>query len=516
MARSCITNFSLIFFFWGFAWTLACRIIDRAAMLEIDMYLEEQRRSFRRRLHDDLGNTLCGLHFKIQSLFRVEKHDMGRALAFLEEGYERAGRVLNRILTGIGDEDECDSIEELGRLAERDFDIRVHLTGNTGVVCLSPAIKHEVFSLLREAIANSAKHAGTGEVTVGLSRCRRRLEITVSDHGGGFEAQLLDGEQHEGGLGLKNMRERAEAIGARLSVSSCPGAGTTVSLSLKENERSANTGGRLTNRLIESDTYLLLVRLKLTVLLLEVLQLVLGGSAVWTNPAALLVTFLVAAEAIAWYLFRGRLLTWLARRPWWLVLDILFFCVLYFISWRAGIPALIAEATSMTIVLSAWFLGASRNLVLAAVLGAGMIFASLLAPPEASMRLIRLEQLFIEGMDNLILAVLAGLACEFIRSINALRAGVVDIALERHRASLSAETHRGLYQLVESLKRDISAPRIGDVDGSSEEYHAGFIISLETRSTLLKKRLRSILGAIDKPESEMMALDLADTRPGDR
>lgn len=510
-----IANFSLIFFFWGFAWVLACRLIERTAMLEIDMYLEEQRRNFRRRLHDDLGNTLCGLHFKIQSLLRLDRHDLGPALALLEAGYERAGRVLNQILAGIEGDDGCDSIEELGQIAERDFGIRVNLAGDTEAVCLSPAIKHEVYSLLREAVANSAKHAGTREVTISVYRSRRQLEITVSDKGAGFEVPPVDESQQDGGLGLRNMRERAEAIGAQLAVTSKPGAGTTVIISLRVNESGDGQSGRLTSRLIESDTYLLLVRLKLAVLFLEVLQFLLGGSKIWSNPAAVLVIILVAIEAMTWYLFRERLLAFFSRRPWWLILDMLFFCLLYFVSWQADIPVLVAEAASMAIVLSAWFLGASRNLALAMIMGTGMIFASMLAPPESSAGVMRIQQLFIDVMDNLILAVLAGFACEFIRSINTLRTDVIDIALERHRASLSAETHRSLHQLVENLRRDIGTPQIRDAEGSLEDFHAGFISSIEMQSALLKKRLRSILGAIDKPQPGMMAVDLSSAKPVD-
>ncbi|MHB9111197.1 MAG: hypothetical protein ACYC4D_00995 [Thermoleophilia bacterium] len=170
----------------------------------------------------------------------------------------------------------------------------------------------------------------------------------------------------------------------------------------------------------------------------------------------------------------------------------------------------------MAISFSAWFLGTSRNLVLALILGAGIIFASILTPLGASMSQMRHEELFINVMDNLILAVIAGMVFEFIRSINNLRAGVVDIALESHRASMSAETHRSLYQLVENIKSDIGHPPVDDVEKSTEDHYVRFISSLEIRSNLLKKRRRSILGTIDGPELGMMAVDIASTKPGDR
>jgi hypothetical protein len=296
------------------------------------------------------------------------------------------------------------------------------------------------------------------------------------------------------------MLERAKAVGAQLDITSQPGTGTKVILYIRENEVKDNPGGRLSSRLIDSDAYLLLVRLKVPLLLLEYAQFLISGPAAWSNPAALLVMSLLTAEAFAWLLFREQLQDIFKRRPWWLILDLLLFCLLYYYSWQAGIPIFIAEALSLTVCLSAWFLGPLRNFILALILGAGLIFASAMAPPEASAGILRQEELFIEVMDNLILAVIAGFAFEFVRSIDTLRAGLVDIALERNRAALSAETHRGLYQLVESIRNDVSGWQVpGHSDAMPGEFSEGFVSSLETRSTMLKSRLRKILASIDEP-----------------
>ncbi|MHB0867379.1 MAG: sensor histidine kinase [Thermoleophilia bacterium] len=516
-------NYALIFIIWGLGSMLVYRLIDRAARLEVDNYLTTQRCGFKRRLHDDLGNTVCGLHFKIQSLVRMEKQDMERTLAALEAGYDRAGAALNRLLTGMDDETGCDSLEELARTAERDFNIRVHLTGNTLFTGNSPAFRLEVFSLLQEAVTNSAKHASTDEVTISLARSRKRLEITVSDQGVGFETPFPDGNQrdasngrktasgHKDGYGLEIMKERAAVLGAGLTIISQPGAGTTVTLSLKENAIRADPGRGITNRLLDSNTYLMTVRMKLVVALLEIVQLFVGGLASLTDPAALLITFLVAVEAVTWYLFRDRLFSLLTRRPWWLVPDVLFFCLFYFISWRQGIPLVAAEATTMAIVMSAWFLGPAKNLVMTLILGAGIVAASLLAPAETNMGTIRTEQLFSEVMDNIILGVLAGFAFRFINGINARRTEVVDTALERSRAMISSATNRGLYEMLRSLQGDISILKNNHGREATGLDHENFITSLETQSNLLKKRLRDILRAIDGPDAEMTALAQDDT-----
>jgi signal transduction histidine kinase len=51
--------------------------------------------------------------------------------------------------------------------------------------------------------------------------------LSVTDDGRGFETR---GSVRENSYGLVGMRERADAIGAQLAISSTPGAGTTITV----------------------------------------------------------------------------------------------------------------------------------------------------------------------------------------------------------------------------------------------------------------------------------------------
>jgi signal transduction histidine kinase len=59
------------------------------------------------------------------------------------------------------------------------------------------------------------------------------LRVQVSDDGAGFDPKT----EHPGHLGLGTMAERAQAIGADLAITSAPGDGTTVALSLRDGWR---------------------------------------------------------------------------------------------------------------------------------------------------------------------------------------------------------------------------------------------------------------------------------------
>jgi len=157
-----------LFFFWGIGFVGFSVVMERASALELDSYLEEQRRDYRRQLHDDLGNTLCGLHFKIQSLARAGRDDLNAAIAFLTEGYERANGVLERLLAGIDEQVSGTLNESLSKMVNSisikdEGGIEVELSLPARQVSLSPEMHREIYSIVREAVTNAAKHSGADD-----------------------------------------------------------------------------------------------------------------------------------------------------------------------------------------------------------------------------------------------------------------------------------------------------------------------------------------------------------------
>jgi signal transduction histidine kinase len=86
----------------------------------------------------------------------------------------------------------------------------------------------DAYRLVQEALHNCVKHARAGHVHVGIGPAGdnpRTLLVEVADDGVGF-----DPEAAAQGLGLVSMRERAERLGAQLTVAPRSGGGTTVRL----------------------------------------------------------------------------------------------------------------------------------------------------------------------------------------------------------------------------------------------------------------------------------------------
>lgn len=95
---------------------------------------------------------------------------------------------------------------------------------------LAPSLEDEVFRIAQEAVANIARHAKATHATLDLRYHPNDLTLTISDNGVGFVA-MDPTWPAKGHFGLQGMHERAEQIGASLSVRSSSEGGTTVTLS---------------------------------------------------------------------------------------------------------------------------------------------------------------------------------------------------------------------------------------------------------------------------------------------
>ena len=102
-----------------------------------------------------------------------------------------------------------------------------------------PEIEGQALRIGQEAVANVMQHAGARHLVVGVDYRGAGLRLEVTDDGRGLTRPDGSGLTRPGGpdgdmagWGLTGMRERAESVGGTLEVTSEPGRGTTVRVSL--------------------------------------------------------------------------------------------------------------------------------------------------------------------------------------------------------------------------------------------------------------------------------------------
>ncbi|MHB8859601.1 MAG: sensor histidine kinase, partial [Thermoleophilia bacterium] len=502
-----IDNFAL-YYFWGFGFVGFSAVLARVSALELESILSEERSSYRRRLHDDLGNTLCGLHFKIQSLRKPgSSSDVKRSLSFLSAGYDRAVSVLKRILSGLDEQaggDINSALTSFRNAFESETGMQVDLRLATGKTQLSPEVQRQVLGIVREAAANAFKHAGAGRVTIEACERGRRMSISVTDRGTGFSDEELAARQADGGLGVKSMQERARLIRGKLEIAASPGGGTRVEL-VTDAQRPGLIG-----RVLDYDRdkrgsglYIFLIRLRTATFVWTFIRLfMLMGDHLFDAPLILVVT-LLGVDTLAFVLFRSQLYRLLSRRPWLLLFEAAMFAVLVYISLQAEAFFFFPLYVGVVVIMNGLFLDTLGNIVLTLFLNTGIFLAYLLAPAasEPVVRGLRLEEPLQHTTIFVILAFSAGMAGEFIRSLEFLQQQAIDRALTREREILSAETHRQLYDGVFGLGEEIRAMQSAGPSAAGT-IEAGSVEHLKYSSSELKKRLRTILASLEDDTSE--------------
>ena len=93
---------------------------------------------------------------------------------------------------------------------------------------IHPVVRDEIYRIGYEAIRNACAHSGAGKLEV-LLEYAHNLTLCVSDNGVGIESEFIE-KGREGHFGLRGMRERAERIGAKLTLVSSASSGTVITL----------------------------------------------------------------------------------------------------------------------------------------------------------------------------------------------------------------------------------------------------------------------------------------------
>jgi signal transduction histidine kinase len=192
----------------------------------------EERTRLARELHDAVSQRLFSIRAHARAAEVLVAKDPGRAageLAAIAELGAQAHGELRAVIDGLAPPELdglAESLRRYAMLASRAHGIAVRLNA-PDVPELDPRVQAAAFRVAQEALHNALRHSDASEVTVTLSRTRRRLVLEVADDGTGFDPSLASS-----GLGLASMRERAAAVGGVLRISSAPGAGTRVRLAV--------------------------------------------------------------------------------------------------------------------------------------------------------------------------------------------------------------------------------------------------------------------------------------------
>jgi signal transduction histidine kinase len=196
---------------------------------EFGRAVAEERARLAREIHDGLAQYLFAV--ATQATLLESGADPATTLPRLKEAAHAAqqeARYAFLALSSASGRSPFDAaLRRYVEFLTSDGELTVELQIDPKIV-LRPDEQIEVFRIVQEGLANARKHAGASTALVEIgSRAGSRF-VAVRDNGDGFEPT-----EGGAGQGLANMRERAAAIGGRLSLRSVPRGGTSVEVVLR-------------------------------------------------------------------------------------------------------------------------------------------------------------------------------------------------------------------------------------------------------------------------------------------
>lgn len=210
----------------------------RAAALEREAAVGEERALLARELHDSIAQSLAFLKIQVQLLraatLKEQPEQVQVALDELDLGLRESIGDVRELLVHFRTRTNSDDIEVALQETLQKFRHQTSLPAQLHVqgegLPLPADVQVQVLHVVQEALSNVRKHAGASQIDVHLLK-GARWKFVVQDNGIGFSPGLDRSTTH---VGLNIMRERAGRVGAQVDVISQPGEGTSVTLVLPE------------------------------------------------------------------------------------------------------------------------------------------------------------------------------------------------------------------------------------------------------------------------------------------
>jgi len=200
---------------------------------------EKERKRVAAEIHDGIGQMLTSLRMKLEMLEPGETQNCGmmkEANMILMDIIAETRRICSDLLPSVLEDFGLESaINELVNSLFKNSEVNIKLHNFIGGQKLDTEIETAAYRILQESLNNILKHASATEIAISVIADAEFLSISVADNGSGFnynEKKLFSIETASKSNGLRNMRERADLLGAQLSIESNAGKGTKIQVDI--------------------------------------------------------------------------------------------------------------------------------------------------------------------------------------------------------------------------------------------------------------------------------------------
>jgi signal transduction histidine kinase len=204
-----------------------------------------ERSRLARELHDSVSQALFSMtmHARAAQLAMAtagldESAPLGRSVTQLAELTRGALAEMRALIFelrpgALAEEGLVAALRKQGAALSAREQVALTVEGPEQRLELGGGVEEHLYRIASEALHNVVKHAHADSAAVVVTTEADVLRLAVRDDGAGFEPDA----ERAGHLGLSTMAERAEVIGADLTITSAPGTGTTVTVCLPYGRR---------------------------------------------------------------------------------------------------------------------------------------------------------------------------------------------------------------------------------------------------------------------------------------
>lgn len=208
--------------------------------LERVLQIEKVRSRLARDLHDDMGSTLSTVNILSNIALQQSPLDEKSSKEYMSTINSSTGQMMEAmddIVWSINPVNDS-MAKVLARMKEVagavlepiQVEYRFQTDEEVMNIYFSMESRREIFLIFKEALNNIVKYAHCKNVLFTLRKEGTEFRLTIEDDGKGFASESRTPSTR--GNGLKNMKKRAENINGSISISSEPGRGTRLTLSM--------------------------------------------------------------------------------------------------------------------------------------------------------------------------------------------------------------------------------------------------------------------------------------------
>ncbi len=221
--------------------SLEQRVADRTATLEqaqqdlrdlsakVADAEDQERRRIAEGLHDEVQQLLAAASMTLSSVPDGDDEMMPRARRWVQDALDATRSLIFELSPAALHSPGLDvAVQQLAERLEDQHGLKTTLEIKQTIEPLAEESRNLIYSSARELLFNVVKHGGVDQARLALVRDDGQIQLTVQDHGLGFDLGSAPSAGAGTGLGLKRLVERVEHFGGEVRFDSAPGEGVTA------------------------------------------------------------------------------------------------------------------------------------------------------------------------------------------------------------------------------------------------------------------------------------------------